>query len=218
MGAEEGKIIALEGIDGSGKTTQAQRLTQELIKRGFKVELFRQPGGTELGENLRTLLLNYSSISPEGSLPLHPVAELFLFAADRAQLMYERVIPLLKKGWWIVLDRGVDSSIAYQGGGRGVNRRWVKVINSYATGNRLPHLTILLDLPVEKAFARITRKTDRIENNSKAFYQKVRKSYLELAHQNPHRFVVVDASLPLDQVFQRIWEAVESRLLHPRES
>lgn len=201
-----GKLIVLEGIDGAGKSTQARLLAERLSRLNLPVQLLPQPGGTWLGERLRLLLLSREGES--SSQALHPLAELFLFAADRAQLTYEKVLPALQNGWWVIQDRGADSSLVYQGGKAGVRRSTVRIINRYATAGLTPHLTIILDLPVEIALKRLNRPPDRMEGKGAEFLSQVRTAYLTLARKQPERYVVVDAQKPLEAVCQAIWEAV----------
>ncbi|MDQ7037962.1 MAG: dTMP kinase [Aquificota bacterium] len=192
-------LITFEGIDGSGKTTQANRLKDYLESRGLKVHLFREPGGTGAGERIRDILLEYD---------LDPLTELFLFEASRVELL--RVIrEALSRGEVVVLDRFTDSTLAYQGYGRGLNLDLVKRLNSLATQGTEAEITFLLDLDPEIALRRAGRKS-RFDDPE--FLRKVREGYLEIARSCPHRVVVLDASLPEEEVFLKIKDRVDRKL------
>jgi dTMP kinase len=183
-------FITFEGIDGCGKTTQAKLLGEHLRSTGVDVLSLREPGGTELSEQVRTILLN-----KEFAYPLTREAELLLFAASRAQLVSEVIRPALTKNTIVILDRFTDSTLAYQGFGRGISLHHIEHINNAATGGLEPDMTFLLDLSLEAAAAR--RKAvanDRIESEDFEFHQKVLEGYWYLAKQHPGRIHVIDGT------------------------
>ncbi len=192
-------IITFEGIDGSGKTTQALKLKNFLERRGFKVVLKKEPGGTEVGDLLREILINRE---------LEPLTELFLFEASRVELVRE-IKKLAEEGYVVILDRFTDSTLAYQGYGRGVKPELVQSLNRVATGGLEPDLTFLLDIDPETALKRLSRRT-RFENPE--FLKKVREGYLRIAKENPKRVVVLDATVPEEDVFERIKDIITKRM------
>lgn len=195
------RYIALEGIDGAGKTSLQVALTARLEAVGVEVVTVREPGGTLLGESLRRALLD----GPE----VVPWAEALMFAADRAQLMAEVVRPALERGAWVVSDRSVYSSLAYQGAGRGLGVDRVRRINEPGLAGLWPDLVILLAVGTGTGLAR-QRQSDRIGSSGAALLSAVAEAFETLAHQNPERFVVVDAERPGELVVEDVWEAVES--------
>ncbi|MEI8134277.1 MAG: dTMP kinase [bacterium] len=201
-------FITFEGIDGCGKTTQAQLLRERLQAIGKDVLLLREPGGTELSEQVRTILLNKTFTNP-----LTRETELLLFAASRAQLVREVIRPALDRGTIVLLDRFTDSTLAYQGFGRGVALKQIEQINQAATGGLEPEITFLLDLPLEIAAER--RKDspeDRIESERTEFHQKVMEGYWYLAQQNEVRIRTIDAKKSQKDIAEKIWEILESRV------
>lgn len=199
----DGKLIVFEGVEGCGKTTQIRRVYQWLqskeIPLPYPVVLTRQPGGTNLGLELRQLLLSTQGGISEG-------AELFLFAADRAEHVASFIKPQLAAGAIVLCDRYTDSTVAYQGYARGLSLDVISFINQIATGGLESHLTLWLDVDVEIGLARIRRRGsgDRMELANLDFHRRVQQGYVELALAHPHRIVRVDASLNEDQVFQQI--------------
>jgi len=188
-----GCLISFEGIDGAGKTTQIRALERELRAMGYRISTLREPGGTEISERIRELLLDTSS-------RITPVAEALLYAAARAQLVQDVVRPLLDEGAVVLADRFIDSTIAYQGYGRGLNIEGLHQLNNLATGGLEPDLTILLDIPVELSSRRRQGMlADRMENEGVAFQDRVRRGYLEMAGKLP-RFRVIDGSLPEETI------------------
>ncbi len=178
-------FVSFEGIDGSGKSTQARLLADAVAAEGREVVATREPGGTELGERVREILLGDGDVAPW--------AEAALFAAARAQLVEEVVRPSLARGAFVVCDRYVDSSLAYQGVARGLGLDAVLDLNLPAIGGLLPDRTFLLTLPVDEAVRRSTRRPDRIEREGLAFLARVDRAYREIAARFPERIVVVDA-------------------------
>lgn len=202
----------MEGPDGAGKTTQLRLLEQYLQKAGYEVVLTREPGGTPLAETIRNILLDPRS---QG---MAPITEALLYAAARAQHVAEVIRPALQAGKIVLCDRFVDSSVVYQGGGRGLAQEDIIKINEIATGGLKPHLTILLDLDPQAGLARIARrnrdqakKPDRMEQESVIFYQKVREAYLALA-QKEERIKVIPASGTIEEINKRIIDLVNSYL------
>src|SRR5437762_9930624 len=197
-------FVTLEGIEGSGKSTQARLLAARL---GRDTVLTQEPGGTEIGRAIRGLLLDH------GHQAMAPAAEALLFFADRAQHVAELVRPALEKGHSVVSDRYTDSSLAYQGYGRGIDRELILAVARLATGSLQPDLTILLDLPVEVGLARAGRRAphDRLEAEVREFHDRVRAGYLEMAGAGPRRSVRVDADGSPEEVARRVAEAAESR-------
>ena len=193
-------FVSFEGIDGSGKSTQARLLADRLRQQGREVVAVREPGGTELGERVRELLLDGAAVAPW--------AEAALFASARAQLVAEVVAPALERGAAVVCDRFLDSSLAYPGIARGLGVEAVLEVNRLATGGVLPDRTVLLTVPVEQAAARAAGPGDRIEREGEAFLERVAAAYLELAAMFPRRIAVVDGSLAPDDVAARVRAAV----------
>jgi dTMP kinase len=202
-----GKFISFEGIEGVGKTTQIARFKAFLEAHGNAVTFVREPGGTELGEDVRKIL-KFADYGERMSAE----AEALLFSAARAQLVREKLLPALDSGAYILADRFTDSSVAYQGAGRGLGMEKIAAMNEFATGGLVPDFTVLLDLDPEIGFARTRSragessdgKTDRMETFPRDFYERVRAAYLNLAERDPLRFFVVDASLDPDDVFEKI--------------
>jgi dTMP kinase len=189
-------LITVEGIDGAGKTTLVAGLAAALRERGRPVEVLREPGGVELSERLRALVKD-----PE--LTVGARAEALVYAAARAQLVEERVRPLLEAGAWVLLDRFVDSSLAYQGAGRGLGVEAVRALNAFGTGGLAPDRTLLLRIEPAAALARTGARgeaIDRIEAEAAAFWEACARCYDELAAAEPRRWAVVDAAQPPERV------------------
>ncbi len=200
-----GKLIVFEGIDGAGKTTQVRMLFDLLHKSGADVHQFREPGGTEVGEKVRGVLLARREIETD----LDPVAEFLLFAAARRELVRNKLRPLLDGGATVLLDRFGDSSVAYQGYGRGVDVEFIRGINRYVTEGLDPDRGILLDLDPAIARARVGAGTDRLESGGEPFFRRVREGYLEIARGDPERYRVIDAARPPEEVFRDVVRALE---------
>ena len=203
-----GLFITLEGGEGSGKTTQAEALAERLRKRGFGVLLTREPGGTSRGQMIEEIL----KYREQGNR-LWPLAELLLFEADRAQHVIEEIIPQLAADDIVVCDRFTDSSLAYQGYGRGLGLDFIRRLNDETTEGWTPDLTLLLDVPPEVGLSRGGDQTDVTGGESLEFHQRVREGFLALAREEPDRFVVIDATLAPEEVTKRAMAAVENRLL-----
>jgi dTMP kinase len=196
-----GALIAFEGVEGAGKSTQLDLLRRELERRGHEVVITREPGGTPVGERVRAVLL-------DPAVELDPRAEALLFAAARAQLVAQVIRPALERGAVVLCDRYLDSSLAYQGQARGLGRRPVEEVNRFATGGLLPDLVVLLDLDPAEGFDRRAERRDRIEAEDLGFHHRVRDAFRELAAGDPDRFAVVDAAAPADPVAAAVLAAV----------
>jgi len=200
-------FITFEGGEGVGKSLQANALYRKLEKLGIPVLVTCEPGGTPFGQKIARLL-KWSQKSD-----LSPLAELFLFNASRAHLVNEVIKPALEGGKVVICDRYTDSTIAYQGYGRGLDLEMVKMVNDLATGELTPELAILLDMPVEAGLARKSSdRPDRFEQEALDFHRRVREGFLKLAAGEPHRWFVVDAGLPKKAITELIWQRVEKLL------
>jgi dTMP kinase len=206
-----GKLISFEGSEGSGKSSQIARLARHLETAGHEVVVTREPGGTEIGEQIRNIIV-HNSRGDE----MCAQTELLLFTAARAQLVRELIAPALTRGAIVLSDRFLDSSTVYQGIGRNLALDPVNQINRFAVGNVMPSLTIVIDVPAEVSLARIRQRAsdlpDRMERENIDFYKKVREGYLVLARSLPQRFYLVDGTEPLDAIEKNIWTEVQ-RLL-----
>jgi dTMP kinase len=203
-----GRLITIEGLDGAGKTTLVTRLAEALEQRGQPVRVLREPGGVVLSERIRELV-------KDPSLTVGPRAEALLFAAARAQLVAEALAPLLASGAWVLLDRFVDSSLAYQGGGRGLGVPEIRALNAFATGGLEPDRTLLLRIAPEAGLARVGGRgedADRLEREAGAFLRATGAAYDELATAEPGRVAVIDASRSPDAVLEDALAALEPLL------
>ena len=195
-----GLFISFEGIDGVGKSTQADLLETWLSEQGKIVVRTLEPGGTDVGVEIRKILLHHKG-------DLAPRAEAALFAADRAHHVASKIRPALERGEIVITDRYFDSSVAYQGAGRDLSRTEVRDLSLWAVGGLLPQLTVLLDLPAEEARARRNKsgtEPDRLEREKIEFFETVRSAYLDLAKAEPNRFLVVDASVSAEEMQSQI--------------
>ena len=199
-----GLFISFEGIDGVGKSTQADLLETWLSEQGKTVVRTLEPGGTDVGVEIRKILLHHKG-------DLAPRAEAALFAADRAHHVASKIRPALERGEIVITDRYFDSSVAYQGAGRDLSRTEVRDLSLWAVGGLLPQLTVLLDLPAEEARSRRNTsgtEPDRLEREKTEFFETVRSAYLDLAAAEPDRFLVVDASVSVEEMQKLIRERV----------
>jgi dTMP kinase len=205
---KKGIFISLEGIEGTGKTTQARLLSERLVEKGYEVILTQEPGGTVIGNRIREILLHVDHRE------MSYMAELLLYNAARAQHLNEKILPAVNDGKIVITDRFTDSTIAYQGYGRGIDIELLKSIDLIATGGIRPDLTILFDLDVETGLKRNKgiNKVDRLELEDIEFHKKVREGYLKIAEAETERIKIVDASLPLKDVSEKVWEIVRWRL------
>jgi dTMP kinase len=198
-------FITLEGGEGVGKSTQAGLLVDRLDGLGADVERVREPGGTDVGDRLREILLAVDAAHPV------PRAELLLYEASRAQLVDEVIAPRLAEGAFVVCDRFIDSTLAYQGYGRGLGAEWVGTLNLWAAGGLLPDLTVVLDVDPATGIERATSGgADRLEGEDAAFHGAVREGFLAIAGAEPDRVKVVDASGTVDEVAARVWTHISA--------
>lgn len=204
MPSKTGLFISFEGIDGVGKSTQADLMEQYLVSRNLKVVRTFEPGGTDLGQEIRHLLLHR-----KGEVSAR--SEALLYAADRAHHVASKILPALQKGEVVITDRFLDSSVAYQGAGRELDLKEIRDLSLWAVQNLLPDLTVLLDLDAETANARRSTtgtEPDRLERENISFFEAARNSYLSLAKNEPNRFLVVDATGSKE----KLWEQIQVRL------
>ena len=190
-------FVTFEGIDGCGKSTHVALARRWLAQKGFAVTTMREPGTTEVAEQIRRLLLDKES-------KMTPVTELLLYEAARADITARQIAPLLKRGHIVLCDRFFDSTTAYQGYGRKLDIKMVKFLHSVAVGPIKPDLTLLFDVDLATAFARRGKELDRLESESRAFFKRVRAGFLEIARRERSRVKVIDAGRPLDQVFDDV--------------
>lgn len=201
-----GLFITLEGPEGAGKTTQLARLEARLRAAGQAVTVTREPGGTPLGTRVREVVL-------DPAVEIEPLGEFLLYSASRAQLVRDVLRPALERGETVLCDRYADSSLAYQGAGRGLSLPLLRQITAEVTGGLTPGLTVLLDLDPALGLQRAARRgqPDRLEQADLTFHRRVRQGFLDLAHAEPHRFLVLDATRPEDELEAEIWAAVSER-------
>ncbi|MGN0827180.1 MAG: dTMP kinase [Kiritimatiellia bacterium] len=205
----QGKFITFEGGEGVGKSTHIALAAEHLRQKGIQVLQTREPGGTPVGETIRHIL--QQGVDGSGAVPR---AELLLFCASRAQLVEHQIRPALEQGIWVLCDRYEESTLAYQGAGRGFDRETVLTLSRFATNGLQPHLTFLLDLDPMVGRARVAARggTDRIESEALAFHQRLRACFLELATAGSERFVVVDSSRPQAEVSKFILGELDRRM------
>ena len=203
-------FVSFEGIDGSGKTTQLKLLEQYLINRGIRVVVSREPGGTEVSELIRQVLLASKNFQ------LLPMSELLLYYASRHQNLHQKVLPALQSGAWVLCDRYADASMAYQGYGRGLDRELIKHLNQTVIQNQMPDLTLLIDIEpsvgVSRALSRNTQTAldeSRFEQESLLFFERVRNGYLELARLEPDRFRVIPGAADIQSIHDQIVRIIE---------
>ncbi len=204
-----GIFISFEGIDFSGKTEQARRLFATLRTAGYDVELLREPGGVEIAEAIRHILLDAENSG------MTDRTELLLYSAARAQITKEKIQPALAAGKIIVADRFVDSTTAYQGHGRQLDLDFVRRVNLFATCATLPVITFLLEIPLEVAAARLRhsgKAADRLEREDYAFHRRVQQAYLQMAQAEPARFVIIDGTPSMEAISRQINETLRQRL------
>lgn len=207
---KRGRFITFEGGEGCGKSTQVKRLKAALEAEGISVVLTREPGGTWLGEEIRHLIKDQNTDAPVAE------AELLLFLAARAQLVREVIEPALAAGKWVISDRFCDSTIAYQGYGRGLDLGVVRAANDFACAGLKPDLTLLLDLPLESGMRRrqaresaTLTEADRIERAGAEFHQRLREGFLKLAALEPERIVVIDAAGSVEAIQEAVWNSLK---------
>jgi dTMP kinase len=201
-------FITFEGSEGSGKSTQAERLAEHLQRTGVPHLLTREPGGTPIGESIRELL----QFAPHNS-DMSPETELLLFEASRSQLVREVIKPALERDICVIADRFFDSTTVYQGAARKLDREMIQRLNEFAVGDCIPNITFVLDVDGATADLRMKReprKPDRMEQQPSDFYERVREGYRELAAREPKRIVLIDGSGDIDEIEKRIWETLSA--------
>jgi dTMP kinase len=210
MTERKGAFLTFEGPDGSGKSTQMRLLADRLRKYGREVVETQEPGGTEIGLQIRSILLNADNHK------LCPVAEMLLYFAARAQNFDERILPAWERGAVVLSDRFTDSTLAYQGGGRELGRDVVMQLHNIACHGLQPDLTICIDIDTEIGLQRVRNRgggtRDRMEEQTVAFHKRVRQIYLELGQQYPERIKIIDGNGRMEDVAERIWRVVEARV------
>ena len=194
---KKGMFITFEGADGCGKTTQMKLLAEYLEEKGVSVVITREPGGKGLGEKVREILLNYDG-------PVSDRCESFLFLADRAQNIDTIVNPAVEEEKIVLCDSHIDSTVAYQGYGRGLDIERIKMLNNIATNWRKPDLTLVFDIDVETSMKRVGAEKDRMESAGIEFHNRVREGYLEIAKQEPQRIKVIDASKSIEEIHREV--------------
>lgn len=203
-------FVTIEGPEGSGKSSVTKRVTEILEKEGYEVVLTREPGGTPISEEIRNVILDKANTKMDG------MTEALLYAASRRQHLVEKIWPLSKAGKIVISDRFIDSSLAYQGGARGLGIDKILDLNMYATDGYFPDLTLLFDIESELGLARIAansnREVNRLDLEKLDFHKKVRTTFLELAKRFPKRYVVIDASQSFEKVIQDAYHAIKDRL------
>lgn len=205
-GLEKGLLITFEGIEGSGKTTQIKKLSRWFRARGLAVVETREPGGTPLANQIRSLLLD------SGTRGMTPSMELFLYETARRDHVDEAIRPALESGKIVLCDRFTDATLAYQGYGRGLSLKMIEALNEIATGGIHPNLTFLFDLPVSKGLKRArqrNKKLDRLERESKNFHEKVRQGYLTLARKEKRKFRIIHAERTPNEIFAELCREME---------
>ena len=201
-----GYLITFEGIDGCGKTTQAELLYKHLIDSGCSSHIFREPGGTVVGEKIRSILLDSANNDME------PLAELFLYLAARVQITHRRIRPALENGDIVIMDRYSDSTVAYQGFARNIGRDVTQRLNGIATFGIVPDLTFIIDCTPEIALLRFSGRPDRLESEGVSFMYRVREGFLFIAAAFPERCVLIDGEQPVGDISSRILSVVRERL------
>lgn len=203
----KGLFITFEGPDGSGKSTQITRLKEYLSSKGYDVLLVREPGGTRISEQIRSVILDTENKG------MNPICEAMLYAASRAQLTHQVIIPALEEGRMVIADRFVDSSIVYQGYARGLGEEMVATINSYATGGLAPDITFLINIPAEVGITRKNnqQKLDRLEEEGISFHKKVHEGYNRLKDKN-NRIVEIDGTKSIDEIAREIETIITEKL------
>jgi dTMP kinase len=201
----KGYFITLEGIEGTGKSTSVQFLAEYLRNNGIDFVLTREPGGTEIAEKIRKVLLEHYQE------PMHPDTEMLLYFAGRAQHLNQVILPALERGQWVICDRFTDTSYAYQGGGRGIPREKIAILEQWVQGDLRPDYTLLFDVVVSTGLNRIKkdRILDRIEVEKESFFEKVRNCYLDRARKEPKRFHIIDANKTPEEVAAQVKDFLE---------
>ena len=199
------KLVAFEGVDGSGKSTQISRLLSKLSKKNIEYSVYREPGGDHLSEKIRELLL-------DKSMEIVDEAETMLFLAARAQLTKKGILPDLKKNKLVICDRFCDSTLVYQGYGKMMNKDIIRNCNMFVTGELKPSVTIIIDIDYNTSLKRMGKNKDRIEQNSRTFFENVIEGYKELAKDSPDRYFLVNGRSSEEEIHQLIWEKINKEL------
>jgi dTMP kinase len=202
-------FITFEGIDGCGKSTQIKLLFEKLKELQLPIVLTREPGGTPISEKIRSLILD-----PENK-EMTPSCELLLYLAARSQHITEKIRPALKKGDIVLSDRFEEATFVYQGYGRKILLKTIKELNRYATDNLKPDITFVIDIPVEESYKRIQIKNkirDRMEDNTRQFFETIRKGYLLQCEMNEGQYIIIDGCLPIDEISQKIYTHVFNQI------
>ena len=199
-----GKLITVEGVDGCGKTTQAEFIIDGLIEAGLSAKLVREPGGDPISESIRKLLLHAEESMSDR-------AEALLMIASRAQLTDKVILPQIIDGKWVVADRYADSTLAYQGGGRGLSVKSLDMINEFGTYTLKPDLTFFIDISIDIANTRMRVERDRIEKEGNNFQQRVRDQYLKLSESDSDRVVVINGDKSIDEIKVDIWNHLKEK-------
>ena len=195
-----GLFITFEGLDGSGKTTQIEAFIQRLDDTGMAYQLFREPGGTVIGEKIRQILLDKEHTA------MLPITELLLYSASRYQLTMNSIIPALEKSQVVICDRFYDSTTAYQGYGRGIDLNLIQQLNRAATASLIPDLTFILDIDLDVRQRRLVKKVlDRLEQEAIEFHKRVREGFMQMAQAEPERIILVDGNRSTDDIASEIW-------------
>jgi len=203
--SHKARFISFEGIDGSGKSTQATLFLDKLIQKGKQGILVREPGGTPISEAIRHVLLT------KGNRQMVARTEALLMTASRSQLTKEVILPNLEQNRWVIADRYADSTLAYQGGGRELNLDWLQDLNKFATYDLEPNVTFVIDILPKEALRRREQTEDRIEEEGIAFQKQVRRTYLELAQQYSDRIIVIDGHMDREIIQDNIWDEIKRR-------
>lgn len=201
-----GKFITIDGVEGAGKSTQIKFICDYLQAKGINVVLTREPGGTDLGEKIRELLLSTQTQS------MHNDSELLLMFAARNEHIHHKIIPALERGDWVLSDRFTDASYAYQGGGRGLDIERIEQLECWVLGDFAPDMTLLLDIPVEQGMSRVESRgeKDRIELEKMDFFQRVRQAYIDRSKKYPNRIKLIDSSKEREHTSQQIQQILDT--------
>lgn len=201
-----GKFITIDGVEGAGKSTQIEFICDYLQAKGINVVLTREPGGTDLGEKIRELLLSTQTQS------MHNDSELLLMFAARNEHIHHKIMPALERGDWVLSDRFTDASYAYQGGGRGLDIERIEQLERWVLGDFAPDMTLLLDIPVEQGMSRVESRgeKDRIELEKMDFFQRVRQAYIDRSEKYPDRIKLIDSSKEREHTSQQIQQILDS--------
>ena len=201
-----GKFITIDGVEGAGKSTQIKFICDYLQAKGINVVLTREPGGTDLGEKIRELLLSTQTQS------MHNDSELLLMFAARNEHIHHKIMPALERGDWVLSDRFTDASYAYQGGGRGLDIERIEQLERWVLGDFAPDMTLLLDIPVEQGMSRVESRgeKDRIELEKMDFFQRVRQAYIDRSEKYPDRIKLIDSSKEREHTSQQIQQILDS--------